>query len=148
VAQIEHAIDLGQKPAQSLRQFGAADSLSAARPVRAAPTIHASLSPANDSDIDSLPLLEGNRMTTQLLVRLPDDLARRFKRSVAPRQRSRFIEKLLEDALPAADLDDGDPLYQAALAVEQDQQLADEMAEWEAATIADGMADQPEKSKS
>ena len=41
-------------------------------------------------------------------------------------------------ALPPEDRDD-DPLYQAALAVEEDETLADEMAEWEAATIADGL---------
>lgn len=80
-------------------------------------------------------------MTVQLLVRLPDDLARRFKRAVAPRQRSRFIEELLEEALPALEGEERDPLYQAALAVEQDARLAEEMAEWEAATIADGMAE-------
>ena len=78
--------------------------------------------------------------TTQLLVHLPDGLLRRFKRHVSVRQRSRFIQRLLEDALPPEDRDD-DPLYQAALAVEEDETLADEMAEWEAASIADGLSD-------
>jgi hypothetical protein len=78
-------------------------------------------------------------MTVQLLVRLPDGLARRFKRAVAPRQRSRFVETLLEEALPALEGEDRDPLYRAALAVERDERLAEEMAEWEAATIADGL---------
>lgn len=87
-------------------------------------------------------------MSTQLLVRLPDDLARRFKRSVAPRQRSRFIENLLEQALPPVEVDDDDPLYQAALAVEQDEQLGAEMAEWETATIGDGIFGEPYKPKS
>ena len=87
-------------------------------------------------------------MSTQLLVRLPDDLVRRFKRSVAPRQRSRFIENLLEQALPAAGADDNDPLYQAALAVEQDEQLAAEMAEWEAAMIGDGIVTDRDKPQS
>jgi hypothetical protein len=93
-----------------------------------------------DSYIDSYPLYRcGLAMSTQLLVRLPDDLARRFKRSVAPRQRSKFIENLLEQALPPAEVDDHDPLYQAALAVEQDETLAAEMAEWEAEMIGDGI---------
>jgi hypothetical protein len=40
----------------------------------------------------------------------------------------------LEDALPPEyGIDDG-PLYRAALAVEQDRELAAEMAEWEVAT--------------
>jgi metal-responsive CopG/Arc/MetJ family transcriptional regulator len=77
--------------------------------------------------------------TTQLLIRLPDDLARRFKRRIAVRQRSKFIERLLEEALPPEDIADDDPLYQAALAVEQDERLAAEMAEWEEATVADGL---------
>jgi hypothetical protein len=36
---------------------------------------------------------------------------------------------------------DSDPLYPAALSVEQDAALNDEMAEWEAATIGDGLGD-------
>ena len=78
-------------------------------------------------------------LTTQLLVRLPGSLVRRFKRRVPIRQRSKFIERLLEEALPADQIPDDDPLYQAALAVERDEQLAAEMAEWEDATIDDGL---------
>ena len=74
--------------------------------------------------------------TTQLLIRLPPSLARRFKRRIPVRQRSKFIERLLGDALPSEDVADDDPLYQAALAVEKDEQLAAEMVEWEQATIA------------
>ncbi len=77
--------------------------------------------------------------STQLLVRLPDELVSRFKRSVPPRQRSRFVQILLEQALPPAEADDDDPLYQAALAIEQDERLAAEMAQWEDATIGDGI---------
>jgi hypothetical protein len=79
--------------------------------------------------------------TTALLIRLPDALARRFKRRVAVRQRSKFIELLLQEALPPDTVADDDPLYQAALAVENDEQLASEMAEWEEVTIADGLDD-------
>ena len=75
----------------------------------------------------------------QLLIRLPDVLARRFKRRVAVRQRSKFIERLLEEALPPEDIADDDPLYQAALAVEKDERLTSEMAEWEEATVTDGL---------
>jgi hypothetical protein len=77
--------------------------------------------------------------TTQLLIRLPDELAKRFKRSVSPRNRSKFIQRLLEEALPPEDGDD-DPLYQAALAVEKEEVLGAEMDEWETATIEDGFA--------
>jgi metal-responsive CopG/Arc/MetJ family transcriptional regulator len=77
--------------------------------------------------------------TIQLLIRLPDDLAKRFKRSISPRHRSEFIQRLLEEALPPEDGDD-DPLYRTALAVEKEEDLAAEMAEWETATIEDGLA--------
>ena len=76
--------------------------------------------------------------TEQLLLRLPDDLVRRFKRSIPSRRRSAFMQQLLEQALPT-DQGDDDPLYQAALAVERDMRLAGKMAEWEAATIGDGL---------
>lgn len=76
--------------------------------------------------------------TEQLLLRLPDDLVRRFKRSVPSRKRSAFMRELLEQALPPTHGDD-DPLYRAALAVEQDTRLGAEMAEWEASTAADGL---------
>ena len=84
-------------------------------------------------------------MTEQLLVRLPEELLKRFRRSVARRQRSKFIERLLEQALPPDVVSDSDPLYQTALAVEQDEALAAEMAEWEAATVDDGLAPDPPK---
>jgi predicted transcriptional regulator len=80
---------------------------------------------------------EAQMSTTQLLIRLPDELARRLKRSVAPRQRSKFIQRLLEEALPLENGDD-DPLYRAAMAVEKEEALAAEMDEWETATIEDG----------
>ena len=76
--------------------------------------------------------------TTQLLIRLPDELARRMKRSVSPRNRSKFIQRLLEATLPPEDRDD-DPLYRAAMAVEKEEALGAEMDEWETATIEDGL---------
>ena len=81
--------------------------------------------------------------TQQVLVHLPEELVRRFRRTVAPRQRSKFIERLLEAALPSDEVSDSDPLYQAALAVEQDEALAAEMAEWEEAMLGDGIIGEP-----
>ena len=83
--------------------------------------------------------------TTQVLIRLPDALVKRFKRNVSVRQRSKFIQRLLEDALPQEDGGNDDPLYQAALAVEEEHALAAGMAEWEIATIDDGREDPPKK---
>ncbi len=76
-------------------------------------------------------------MTAQLLVRLPDDLVRRLRRQVPARQRSAFIQNVLERALPP---EQTDPLYEAALAAEADERLAAEMAEWDV-TVGDGIAD-------
>lgn len=74
----------------------------------------------------------------QLSVRVPEDLARRLERRVPARDRSAFVQQLLEQALPP-DEGDEDPLYLAALAVEQDEKLTQEMAEWNA-TVGDGLA--------
>jgi hypothetical protein len=84
----------------------------------------------------------------RLLIRLPDALVRRFKRNVSARQRSKFIQHLLEEALPPEDGGDDDPLYQTALAVERDRTLAAEMAEWEAATLNDGLGESGPPAKS
>lgn len=78
--------------------------------------------------------------TEQLLLRLPEELVRRFRRAVPSRERSLFVQHLLEQALSRAD-DDDDPLYLAALAAEQDAKLNAEMAEWETATAADGLSE-------
>jgi hypothetical protein len=78
--------------------------------------------------------------TQQLLLHLPDELVRRLKRAVAPRQRSRFIQDLLEQALPPDAVAAADPLYLAALEVEKDEALAAEMAGWEPGTLSDGVA--------
>lgn len=75
--------------------------------------------------------------TQQLLVRLPEELARRLKRQVPARGRSAFVQRLLEQAL-APEGGEDDPLYQAALEIEQDERLAAEMAEWDG-TVADGL---------
>jgi len=78
--------------------------------------------------------------TQQLLLHLPDQLVRRLKRAVPSRGRSKFIQDLLEQALPPDGAVESDPLYLAALSVEADEALAAEMAEWEPATVADGVA--------
>jgi hypothetical protein len=86
--------------------------------------------------------------TQQLLLRLPEDLVRRFKRAVAPRERSKFVQHLLEQALPPDEVSDNDPLYRVALATEQDEALAAEMAEWETATIDDGLPSESSRDRS
>ena len=80
--------------------------------------------------------------TEQLLLRLPEELVQRFRRIVPSRERSAFVRHLLEQALPEDGQDD-DPLYRVGLAVEQDERLGAEMAEWEEAMAGDGLADLP-----
>jgi metal-responsive CopG/Arc/MetJ family transcriptional regulator len=81
--------------------------------------------------------------TEQLLLRLPEDLVRRFRQVVPERKRSEFVRTLLEQALREYAADDADPLYLAALAVEQDKRLTAEMMEWEDATVGDGLDQSP-----
>ncbi len=78
----------------------------------------------------------------QLLVRLPEGLARRFRQRVPPRQRSAFVQRLLEQALSPTEEDD-DPLYLAALEVERDERLMGELSDWDA-TVGDALS--PEES--
>jgi hypothetical protein len=95
-------------------------------------------------DIDIDIIFQGRLMATeQLLLRLPEDLVRKFRQTVPERQRSAFVRTLLEQALAADPDEDSDPLYLAALAVEQDGHLSTEMAEWQEATLADGLEEIP-----
>jgi plasmid stability protein len=76
-------------------------------------------------------------VTQQLLIRLPEELAQRLRRRVPARGRSAFVQSLLEKALPA-DEGENDPLYLAAMSVEQDERLTAEMADWDV-TAGDGL---------
>lgn len=71
---------------------------------------------------------------TSLLLSLPEDLAQRFRNSVPARSRSRFVAELLEREINRRE----NALYKAALAVEADDALGDEMSEWDV-TSSDGL---------
>lgn len=81
----------------------------------------------------------------QMLFHLSDELVARFKAKVPARQRSAFVERLLEDALPKEDK----AAWLARVAdefereLDNNPQLADEMAEWDV-TVGDGLEDLPE----
>jgi hypothetical protein len=92
----------------------------------------------NINSNSNLPEISRAMPTEQPLLRLPEDLMRRFRRAVPSRERSLSVQQLLEQALQAAD-DDDDPLYRAALDVERQAGLNAEMGEWEAATLEDGL---------
>ena len=70
----------------------------------------------------------------KVLISIPDSLYSRMTATIPPRQRSRLIAKLLEDEVRRREQE----LYQAALAVEQDEDLGAEMKEWDV-TLGDGI---------
>ena len=76
--------------------------------------------------------------TQQILIRLPEDVAARFKAAVPARQRNKFIANLVAGAVASQE----DELTRIAAAVTEDErsnpELAQEMRDWEA-TLEDGM---------
>lgn len=70
----------------------------------------------------------------KILVSLPDDLARRMRIVIPSRQRSKVVAGLLENEVIQREL----TLYECACAVEADELLNKEMAEWET-TTEDGL---------
>ena len=50
-------------------------------------------------------------MTTQVLIRLPTEVARRFRNAIPASQQSEFVRKLLEENLPNVD----EHMYELAL---------------------------------
>jgi hypothetical protein len=70
----------------------------------------------------------------KVLISLPDELGARMQAVIPARQRSRVIAELL-----AAEVERRErQLYECALAVEQDEQLNAEMADWDV-TVGDGL---------
>ncbi|MGP1679453.1 MAG: hypothetical protein ACTS6J_20145 [Burkholderiales bacterium] len=76
--------------------------------------------------------------TQQILIRLPEDVAARFKAAVPARQRNKFVADLVARAVARQE----DELTRIAVAVTDEErcnpELAQEMRDWEA-TIGDGM---------
>ena len=74
-------------------------------------------------------------MTTQVLIRLPKEVARRFRNAIPARQRSEFVRKLLEENLPNVD----EQMYELALQAEAfDRANPEEVSELDA-TLMDGL---------
>ena len=76
--------------------------------------------------------------TQQILVRLPEEVAARFKAAVPARQRNKFVADLVARAVARQE----NELTRIAAAVTDEErrnpELAQEMRDWEA-TIDDGM---------
>lgn len=74
-------------------------------------------------------------MTTQVLIRLPTEVARRFRNAIPARQRSEFVRKLLEENLPNVD----EKMYELALQAEAFDRANPEEASELDATLMDGL---------
>ena len=70
----------------------------------------------------------------KVLVSLSDELFARMQAVIPPRQRSKVVANLLAEEVRRREQE----LYECALAVEQDEQLHAEMADW-GATVGDGI---------
>ena len=83
----------------------------------------------------------------QMLIRLPEDVAARFKAAVPARQRNKFVADLVATAVARHE----DELTCIAAAVSDDErrnpQLAQEMRDWDV-TIGDGMQEPVKNAKS
>ena len=74
----------------------------------------------------------------KVLISLPDELGARMQAVIPTRQRSKIIAALLEEEIKRRERE----LYECALAVEQDEQLNAEMADWDV-TVGDGLEVEP-----
>ncbi len=72
----------------------------------------------------------------QMLFHIADDVARRLKAAVPSRQRSAFVQRLVEDALRS--IEDDDPIYRAAMAAEADTEHDEDRDLWDTLS-ADGL---------
>jgi metal-responsive CopG/Arc/MetJ family transcriptional regulator len=76
----------------------------------------------------------------KILISIPDSLAERVRYSIPTGKRSAVIVRLIEQEVDARE----HQLSECALAVEQDQALHEELADWEI-TIADGLTEETSK---
>jgi len=74
-------------------------------------------------------------MSTQVLIHLPAELARRFRNAVPARKRSEFVRKLLEENLPNVD----EHMYELALQAEAFDRANPEEGNALDATLMDGL---------
>jgi hypothetical protein len=72
----------------------------------------------------------------QMLFHFADDVGHRLKAVVPARQRSAFVQRLVEDALKT--IEDDDPIYRAAIAAEADAEHDEDRDLWDQLS-ADGL---------
>jgi hypothetical protein len=64
-----------------------------------------------------------------MLFHFTDEVARRLKAVVPARQRSAFVQKIVEEALSS--IEDDDPIYRAAVAAEADVEHDQDRELWD-----------------
>ncbi len=74
-------------------------------------------------------------MISEIRIRLPTDVARRFRNAIPARQRSEFVRKLLEENLPNVE----EQMYELAVKAEAfDRANPEEVSEFDA-TLMNGL---------
>jgi metal-responsive CopG/Arc/MetJ family transcriptional regulator len=74
---------------------------------------------------------------TKVLISIPDKIASRMRASIPQKQRSKVIAQLIEKEIEKREK----ALYECAVAVEQDNELNQEMKDWNV-TLQDGLTDE------
>ncbi len=74
---------------------------------------------------------------SKVLISMPDKIASRMRAAIPQKQRSKVIVQLIEKEIEKREK----ALYKCAVAVEQDNELNQEMKEWEV-TLQDGLSDE------
>ena len=74
---------------------------------------------------------------TKVLISMPDRIASRMRASIPQKQRSKVIVQLIEKEIEKREK----ALYECAAAVEQDNELNQEMKDWNV-TLQDGLTDE------
>ena len=74
---------------------------------------------------------------TKVLISIPDKIASRMRAAIPQKQRSKVIVQLIEKEIEKREK----ALYECATAVEQDNDLNNEMKEWDV-TLKDGLTDE------
>jgi hypothetical protein len=78
--------------------------------------------------------IKSGEAAMKVLVSLSDELFARMQAVIPPRQRSKVVAELLEEEVRRRERQ----LYECALAVERDERLHKEMADWDV-TVGDGI---------
>ena len=74
---------------------------------------------------------------SKVLISMPDKIASRMRAAIPQKQRSKVIVQLIEKEIEKCEK----ALYECAVAVEQDNELNQEMKDWDL-TLQDGLADE------